>query len=307
MPGILRKQLKTEVLVRDPAKKTYNPPEQAAGYAVLHWEYAAMSSAAYGKARLKATHAADAKPELLPATKLSLPGWGRWEAFPSDGLLKKLGSSGLYVDVWEREEEPKAIAVVFEGTNFTSMPDWGANLRWFLRFLPSFEDQYTIAADEVAREFYERLATSPERYAIKIGCADLLSAGGEPIKLISTGHSLGGGLAQHFAYAFQQPFASGGPKISEVFAFDASPVTGWSVVPRGIRSYNAHNLRINRVFEHGEVLAFLRLITSRLSRYSEHPSVWEYRYNFDPSWNLIKNHSISMLALGLARAAGVTK
>ena len=303
MLRIIRRQSDTEVLVRDPAKNTYNAPEQAAKYATLHWEYAAMSSAAYGKARLKAGQVADAQPEVQSTTGPRLPGWMRWLDFPSDELLKKLGSSGLYVDVWEREAQPREIAVVFEGTNFTSLPDWGANLRWFLRFLPSFEDQYTIAADEVAREFYERLSTRPERYVIRIGSAELLSGDGAPIKLVSTGHSLGGGLAQHFAYAFQQPYASGGPKISEVFAFDASPVTGWSVVPRGIRSYNAHNLRINRVFEHGEVLAYLRLITSRLSRYTEHPSVWEYRYNFDRSWNLIKNHSIGMLADGLARAA----
>ncbi|TKB58827.1 MAG: hypothetical protein E8D49_10540 [Nitrospira sp.] len=306
MLRLFRRQPATEVLVRDPAKRAYNSPEPADNYAPLHWEYAAMSSAAYEKARFKARHGDrdDAGPTLTASP--SLPRWSRWADFPSDELLEKLSSSGLYVDVWEREEQPKAIAVVFEGTNFTSMSDWRANLRWFLRFLPSFEDQYTIAADEVARELYERLATNPARYEIKVGNAQLLSASGDPIKLVATGHSLGGGLAQHFAYAFQQPFASGGPKVSEVFAFDASPVTGWSVVPRGIRSCNAHNLRINRVFEHGEILALVRLVTSRLLRYTEHPSVWEYRYNFDPSWNLVRNHSIGMLAQGLKKAAGLT-
>jgi len=296
------RQLATEVLVRAPAKKPHDSPEPVDKYAHCHWEYAAMSSIAYDKTRLKSRHG-NHEDQMQTQTTPSLPGWSRWSDFPSHGLLEKLRSCGLYVDVWERENTPRAIAVVFEGTNFTELSDWRANLRWFSRFLPSYEDQYTVAADDVARELYERFGTTPARYQIKVGNPRLLSAKGDPIELVATGHSLGGGLAQHFAYAFQQPFASGGPKVSQVFAFNASPVTGWHVVPRGIRSYNACNLCINRIFEKGEFLTFFRLVTSCFSAYTKHPSFWEYRYNFNPFWNPIRNHSIGMLAKGLREAA----
>ncbi|MBK8376042.1 MAG: hypothetical protein IPL18_14805, partial [Sphingomonadales bacterium] len=186
MKRFFQNQPATEVLVRDPAKRTYNPPEQAADYAPLHWEYAVMSSAAYEKARMRAQPARESDAKATSSTIHKLPGWTRWVDFPSEGLLKKLKSSGLYVDVWERQEQPKVIAVIFEGTNFTSVSDWRANLRWFLRFLPSFEDQYTIAADEVARELYERLATNPTRYVINIGSPLLLSPNNEAIKIVAS-------------------------------------------------------------------------------------------------------------------------
>ena len=307
MKGLFYRQLNTEVLVRDPAKRRYNSPEAAESHARDHWEYAVMSRASYEKARINAKQSHCEDQTYTSTVHATLPGWSRWADFPSENLLDKLNSSGLHVDVWERRETPQIIAVVFEGTNATSIQDWCANLRWLLRFVPNYEDQYTVAADEVAREFYERLAVNPTRYEIDVGCPELKSADGEVVKIVTSGHSLGGGLAQYFAYAFPQPYASGGPKVSEVFAFDPSPVTGWSVVPRGMRTYNAHNLRINRIFEHGEILAYLRLVTSRLSGYSAHPSVWEYRYNFDSSYKFIENHSISILSEGLMKAAGAGK
>lgn len=121
---------------------------------------------------------------------------------------------------------------------------------------------------------------------------------------VATGHSLGGGLVQYFAYAFkQEPTESRGPKVSEVFAFDPSPVTGWFSVPDPPRSYNAEDLVVNRVFEHGEVLSYIRLLTSRFAVSSKNPAIWEYRYNFDTDANIIGNHSMRRLACGLTRLA----
>lgn len=306
MRGFFTKQPANIVLKKEPGNNTYNPPELASRYAPLHWEYAVMSLLAYDealdRAKLKKTKTTPLASTLEKSP--TLPGWSRWIDFPSTELLSKCSENGLYVDVWERVEHPRTIAVIFEGTNFWSWNDWKANSRWLLRFIPGYEDQYSIAANEVSREFYERLVKNPDKYSITPGHPFLLTHDNKDIKIVTSGHSLGGGLAQHFAYSFPQPFSSGGPKISEVFAFDSSPVTGWFVVPQSIRSYNVKDLQVYRIFEHGEVLAYVRLITSRFTAtFHKNPSIWEFRYNFDSSWAMINNHSIKNLANGLVKAA----
>ena len=65
--------------------------------------------------------------------------------------------------VLEREADPHTIAVVFEGTNFSELPDWNANLRWFLRFIPGFKDQYTLVAADVADTAARLQAALPRR------------------------------------------------------------------------------------------------------------------------------------------------
>lgn len=234
--------------------------------------------------------------------------WIRWENFPSADLNSVMRKKGLFLLVLERTAPPREIAVVFEGTNFTELPDWEANLRWFLRFIPGFKDQYTLTAREVSNEFFHRVRSQPEKYQVSESDETLRSASGDEIKIVSTGHSLGGGLAQHFAYTFKQSSKeSTGPKVSEVFAFDPSPVTGWFSAEDPPRSHNAKGLVINRIFEHGEILAYVRLLTSRLAVSEQDPAIWEYRYNFDPKANILRNHSMRSLACGLANAASEAK
>lgn len=301
-------QSQNHVRICDPAKWRYDPPVPAKSHAKAHWPYAAMCAIAYARVGLRPNTPAPDKRSSTSAQgvgegQLHGAGWKRWVGFPNEELASTLNQAGVYADVWERDEPTREIAVVFEGTKVLSLKDWRSNFRWFLRFVPSYQDHYTIAADEFCRAFYERLSTDETRYRIRIGEPSLGSPDGKTIELVAAGHSLGGGLAQHFAYAFQQPFLSGGPRVAEVFAFNSSPVTGWTVVPRGQRTYNAKGLRINRIFEHGEALAYLRLITSRLVKRNRVLSIYEYRYNFSRSWNIFKNHSMQPLANGLWQAA----
>lgn len=308
-----------QVLVRDPKKGQYDDPTDAGPHAKQQWQYAVMSDIAYEIARSRssadqgkdtanptATQMKTPADECGPNQSIPMPsGWIRWERFPSKELSDEMRRRGLFLLVLEKESTPREIVVVFEGTNFTELPDWTANLRWFLRFIPGFEDQYTLTARKVAEEFYTRLSSTPSSYVLDPNIETLYHTSGDPIRIVSTGHSLGGGLAQHFAYTFKQvPPNAKGPRVAEVFAFDPSPVTGWFSTSDPPRSHNAHGLRINRIFEHGEVLAYIRLFTSRLSSYTEHPSVWEYRYNFDPKANIIRNHSMRSLACGLYKAGG---
>ncbi len=305
-----------EVLIRDPEAGRYGDPEPAATPAKKQWEYAALSENVYQEGRVKV--GAKSVPlkqnlrmdlaEFESACKdesfaLPVPGWNKW-TFPSKELQERMLRQGMYVEVLERTAHPHMIAVVFEGTNFLQWQDWMSNLRWFLRFVPGYEDQYITAAKELAEEFYAAI-TSPEGpYRISDSTRRLETREGVPVRIVATGHSLGGGLAQHFAYAFKQPEREPyGPKVDEVFAFDPSPVTGWFSAKNPPRNYNATGLRIHRIFEHGEILAYLRLLTSRLAVTSQDPAIWEYRYNFDSGTGLVANHSMRRLACGLIRAA----
>jgi hypothetical protein len=307
-----------EVLIRDPAVGKYSPPSPAAETARRHWEYAAMSVNVYreemraakgGRGGLTPNNRGEfsqaafesACCDKMPA--IPLRHWTRWEDFPGEDLQKTLAKQGMYLEVLEREQAPYRIAVVFEGTKTNDIKDLKANLRWFLRFAPRYQDQYTLAMTEVATAFRDELLARAKRGKLQIHGAQLTTASGDPVSIVAAGHSLGGGLAQQLAYAFkQEPDDSRGPKVSEVFAFDPSPVTGWFSTPDPPRSYNSEGLIIHRVFEHGEVLAYLRLLTSRLAVTSQDPAIWEYRYNFVRS-TPISSHGIRRLACGLVLAA----
>jgi hypothetical protein len=309
--GAQLRQGSDEVLIRDPAVGKYSPPSPAAETARLHWEYAVMSENVYERVRA----ARKAKGEFSQAAfesacrdkteTLAIPlrHWKRWDDFPGKDLQDTLADKGLYLEVLERERAPYRIAVVFEGTNRKQISDWEANLRWFLRFAPRYRDQYTLAMTVVAQGLRDRITERVARGEWQIHGEQLTAASGAVVGIVSVGHSLGGGLAQQLAYAFkQEPITSRGPKVSEVFAFDPSPVTGWFSTPDPPRSYNSEGLIINRVFEHGEVLAYLRLLTSRLAVTSQNPAIWEYRYNFART-TPVRSHGMRRLACSLALAA----
>lgn len=325
------RQSPDEVLVRAPKDGRYREAESAENVAQMHWEFAAMSENAYQEARSsaqerKASRKRKCKP-LSPTAfrqslnysksfdeaafkaayennRLALPltGWRRWD-FPSPELQAKMLGQGMYMEVLERKTPSHTIAVVFEGTNFLELQDWIANLRWLLRFIPG-KDQYVVAAQDIAREFHEFIASPQNGYKLNPSSGDLQTSEGKPILIFATGHSLGGGLAQHFAYTIKQPNnRTNGPRVNKVFAFDTSPVTGWFSAPDPPRTYNATGLVIHRVFEHGEILAYFRLLTSRLAIKRENPEIWEYRYNFVSDSTVIGNHSMRRLAYGLIQAA----
>lgn len=291
------------VLIREPGNRTYNPPAPVAEMARTHWEYAVLSENVYiddwakrgqpprqpGTGSVPAAtpeeYARVCSPdstELLPLP----PAWVSWKDFPSGDLRQRARAVGLFVEVWERESVPPVVAVAFRGTEFTSIKDWISDLRWFLRFVPFYADQYTLVSRAVGREVVARLAERNDR---------------QDLRLVATGHSLGGGLAQHLAYSLPP----GGPRVSSVYAFDPSPVTGWSTVACDRRAENARALATDRAFEHGEILAYVRLLLSYVNPPSAaSPAIREVRYNFVQSSNPIKSHSIRFLACSLIKASG---
>ena len=280
-------QTSRQVVVRFPGARILSAPLPIASYAQEHWEYAWLSVAAYNKTPVAARRARRRPLQQNPSPEAALEsaGWRRWADFPDDGLLCKIQSTHLRVEVWERRN-PDIIAVTFGGTVFDNEQDWRANLRWFI---PGYRDEYTDVvqtfAPAFARRLQERLSDpqhpAPARFAA----------------LISTGHSLGGGLAQQFAYSLPLDSLV---KVARVYAFDPSPVTGFFSVQRKLRNHNKHGLAIDRIYERGEILALLRSLVSVFYKpTARNAAIRGVRYALFRAWNPIAAHSINDLAAKL--------
>lgn len=194
-------------------------------------------------------------------------GWAL-SADPADTVDDR--ATGLYFEVWEHARET---AIVFRGTEGLQWRDWWSNLRWVTRFLPIGLDQYdalrAVLGEVVARA----------------------SARRPGVPIVAVGHSLGGGLAQHAAYAC--------PDIVRALAFDPSPVTGFRSLPRDVRTNNAKGLLILRIYEAGEILAYLRGgVRKFVALSTADPEIVEVRFNFHGA-GLITQHSIKRLAVDL--------
>jgi hypothetical protein len=150
---------------------------------------------------------------------------------------------GLGVQIWVRKGDVCSEAVVaFRGTDGGSADDWLSNFRFLLRALPLY-DQYEQVQDHTPN--FLRKITS-DRCFVR-----------GRTKIVAVGHSLGGGLAQQASYMDRG--------IRRVFAFDPSFVTGFNdvnVIP--VRDKNVRGLEIERIYEHGEILAYPRFLLRHL-------------------------------------------
>jgi hypothetical protein len=199
-------------MYRAPGARMLDESVDAGIPARLHWQYAWLSVASYNaivdqpgekeplgsKTRAGPTTIEAANKEVTcksPEAELADAGWTRfkpaWPA-PESDLYKKLRGTHTRVQVWENRKL-KTLVVSFGGTDGRNVPDWLSNLRWFV---PEREDEYAIVEKHVAREFSEefrRRAKLPEYAYLK------------DVKIRATGHSLGGGLAQHSSQNIRLP------------------------------------------------------------------------------------------------------
>lgn len=207
------------------------------------------------------------KPERWPQ-RASDTGWEKieWNApKPSKGYNLKT----LKYAVWLDRANKKA-AVVFRGT--ASFTDWWSNAHWLTRFVPNVNNHYHQVQHMV----------EPTIEFIKQNL-------GEEFSLYTSGHSLGGGLAQLFAYT-----SSHQPEF--VCAFHSSPVTGYYQLPEAKRVQAATGLHMSRVFEHGEVLAYPRLFLRKFYPVSTgNPRITEFRTNFTKG-GIVTQHSMAVFA-----------
>ncbi|MFJ3485409.1 hypothetical protein ACIPL1_18760 [Pseudomonas sp. NPDC090202] len=282
-------QTHDEVVVREAGERVLGTPFPAAGEAVKHWEYAWLADVAYA-------HAADGESkDICTATSadkvLAAHKWQRWKNFPAPGgeLDRQMREIHLRAEVWEQVES-KRVVVTFGGTDFTNNYDWRSNLRW-VTF--KIDDEYTRLVKDFAPGFVKELADRSR------------SEHGQWLKgarLISTGHSLGGGLAQQFAYALP---LSTPLKLTHVYAFDPSPVTGYYSVDADIRKENVKGLSIDRIYERGEILALLRSFTSLFVKPSSiDPTIRGVRYSLLSGGTAVANHSMHNFACAIQKVSG---
>jgi len=188
---------------------------------------------------------------------------------------------GLGVQIWARKgtQCPEAV-IAFRGTVGGDKGDWESNFHWILRAFPIY-DQYDQVRDHVA-DFTSHI----ER--------DRCYRKGKT-EITAVGHSLGGGLAQLAAYSDSS--------IRRVYAFDPSMVTGYYSVDPPNRDRNVQGLRMERVYEFGEILAYGRLIMLHYIPLSPcNPRVVSIRFRVFHGAP-IALHSLTDLDNGLIRVA----
>jgi hypothetical protein len=285
-----------EAYRQEPDKIAVRPPgsrhlsrqlEDARPRAIQHLEFAWISQAAYEKAITDRGPTDSTCPD--PVESLQEAGWQLWKDFPEPKIHKKFEESHLRLEVWTNPEK-RALAVGCGGTVFKSGKDWKSNLRWFTF---KHNDEYTDIVETFAPALAERL----DKMKYKPEWAFLHNS-----TFYATGHSLGGGLAQQLAYA--QRSVKDLPRITTVYAFDPSPVTGFYTVDENLREQNKQGLTIERVYERGEILAVLRSFTSFVYKPStENPVTKQVRYSLFRRVNPITGHSMSQLACKISQAA----
>jgi hypothetical protein len=145
-------------------------------------------------------------------------------AYQSKGYIDE-ADSGLGMRVHhKRLGDQLSVVVAFRGTDKpTNWADMMSNFSWFTQWFRS-NDQY-----KRARFHFEKIKADAEA-----------TPGIKKIAYITTGHSLGGGLARHVAHAFP---------CTAAVAFDSSPVTNEFVLAK---SYPA---QVVVVHERGDVLS----------------------------------------------------
>jgi hypothetical protein len=287
-------QSQSEVAVRLPGRRFLSKPLPLKVYAEEHWIFAWLAAAAYvrtpaGQEELQTVRKA-ADDAVDPFAELRRYGWNLWANFPDGPLRTIMDQTHLRVEVWEQRSS-STIAVSFGGSIFSNRMDWLSNLRWFL---PAHRDAYSDVVQSFAPAFARELS---ERF-VGEGGEDL-----NKLRVVSVGHSLGGGLAQQFAYCLDPPDSV--PRVAKVYAFDPSPVTGFFSVDETIRKRNSRGLKIDRIYERGEILAIARSVASALwIPAARNPEIRGIRYNLFSVVNPIAGHSILRMAVKLAAAAG---
>jgi hypothetical protein len=207
-------------------------------------------------------------------------GWRQWEDIPAVSQPEdwRYEIEGLSYEIWEKEDANQVIvALVFRGTDDAA--DWWTNLRWVTRYMPFVRDQY-MQVQSLTPLLVNKIQ---ERHQ------------GRNIRIVTTGHSLGGGLAHQAAYISDC--------IKEVFAFDPSPVTGFYSVPDPPRSENARGIVVQRVYERGEILASFRHAVRWFNPLStKDPEIIEIRFNLSRG-PAIDQHNMRRLAYKLKEKA----
>ena len=190
---------------------------------------------------------------------------------------------GFDLEIWsaKRQGVKPLVVLVFRGTDSTSISDWLSNLRWVLPFIRLVStDQYEYTIDVIPGLVAEISSKYKET----------------GVEIMAAGHSLGGGLAQQAGYT--------SPVINTVYAFASSPVTGFYSIESAERKKNKLGMHIYCVFEHGEILAYVRwFMKGLLPVAKQDPKIVEARYNLFTDDDPVGQHSMRNFACRLQAIA----
>lgn len=192
-------------------------------------------------------------------------------------------SFGMLYHVWASKDGSEYV-IAFRGTSNT-LDWWYGNLWPVSRFFSKENTQYAQALKH-ARIVLDKIAAS---------------APSDPKpKIIVTGHSLGGGLAQHVLYAYPA-------EVRQAIVFDPSIITGYVSIKGAERVAQCcqtdlgAEAAILRVYESGEILSNLRIFHKTF--FPPHLHIQEVRLAYDNGWNPVAAHSMASLANSLYTTA----
>ncbi|MBV1928890.1 MAG: lipase family protein [Gammaproteobacteria bacterium] len=174
--------------------------------------------------------------------------WKRWTGSSHTSATTCFNESGLYYETYVLEEVDGKLleaVIAFRGTENRPgqyISDWSSNVAAAFMMEPK---QYRLAREQVPKLISALREQNPE------------------IKIYSTGHSLGGGLAQQAGYLSKH--------VLEVFTFNTSPVTNWSRLRLEGEVDNAYPI-FHRVYHGGEILEKIRFVTTSFThaRFGRH-------------------------------------
>lgn len=186
-----------------------------------------------------------------------------------DNTWKKQGrierSSGLALDYYFNDSHPEKfqILIAFRGTDFDSPSDWYSNFSWLTQFLP-IKNQYDHAR-EVVQEIRSKTPKTEKK-----------------LTYLTTGHSLGGALAEHTANAFP---------CTSAIVFDSS-----FIVNKHRLAEPYPDVQVAHIFDKDDEATFLRRL---LFSDEETPNYRRFRLNAVAKGTM--QHSSERLIVGMAR------
>jgi len=189
---------------------------------------------------------------------------------------------GLSFHVWQRTLRGQTdVIMAFRGTSGEG--DWLFGNLWGLTRFFLRDNQYKRASEHADRVIAHYEAKN------------------ENVRFLTTGHSLGGGLAQHVLYSHPT-------KVLQAIVFAPSSVTGFTDVNENIRleacackNELGSEARILRIYESYEILSDLRIFHKLF--FPPQRNIQEVRFAFSESVNQITQHSMIKLATLLYEAA----
>ena len=198
--------------------------------------------------------------------------WSRWRGSNNIESEPCYNKKGLYYEtyIYTQNKKIEEAVIAFRGTENGGSQfwyDWKTNITNFFGFEPQ---QYKIASKNIPILIKALKSENPN------------------IKIYTTGHSLGGGLAQQAGYQSKD--------INEVFTFNTSPVTNWSNLTLDGKVKNRYPI-IHRIYNGGEVLGGIRSVSTLFTnaRYGRH----DIGVQIQPK-QLLAGHSMTLLSCHLS-------